>query len=190
MPAPEQISRAQLPEGAETLDEAAKDLLLSEFETSWQQVFSIDNRRGVFFNYFNVAFFGVLTFTAGVWSKAGAPTLPAALALTATFILLIFMSRAVIEILESERDANVRYRKKINLIREMLLAHLPDPKIRYYLEQKQIGIKTFTSEKDVIDPVGRTLKGIYFLLHLQQAALVAFVILIWIGFYLLPKAAA
>lgn len=180
---------SQLPKGTESLDAAAKDLLLLEFESSWQQVFSIDNRRGVFFNYFNVAFFGVLTFTAGVWSKAGAPTLPAALALTATFILLIFMSRAVVEILESERDANVRYRKKINLIREMLLAHLADPKIQYYLEQKQIGIKTFTAERDAIDPVGRTLKGIYFLLNLQQAALVVFVILIWIGYFLLPKAA-
>lgn len=185
----EQISKPQLPGGAENLDEAAKELLLLEFETSWQQVFSIDNRRGIFFNYFNVAFFGVLTFTASVWSKAGAPTLPAALALTATFILLIFMSRAVIEILESERDANVRYRKKINLIREMLLSHLPDLKIKYYLEQKQIGVKTFTSEKDAIDPVGRTLKGIYFLLRLQQAALATFVVLIWLGFFLLPKAA-
>ena len=186
---PESSSKPQLPKSSDTLDEAAKDLLLCEFETSWQQVFSIDNRRGIYFNYFNVAFFGVLTFTASVWSKPGAPSLPAALALTTTFILLVFMSRAVVEILESERDANVRYRKKINLIREMLLAHLTDPKVKYYLEQKQIGIKTFTSERDAIDAVGRTLKGIYFLLHLQQAALVVLVVLIWLGFFLLPKAA-
>lgn len=168
------------------MKETSKDLLVVEFEYSWQQVFNIDTRRGVFFNYFNVAFFIVLTFTANVWTKANQPALLTAVALSATFVLLAFMARAIKAVLESERAANVRYRKKINLIREMFLAEDDDPKIQMYLKQKEIGIKTFSGEGNAIDGVGGTLRPIYFMLHLQQVALGILAALIWVAFFVLP----
>jgi len=171
------------------MKEYSKDLLIAEFESSWQQLFNIDTRRGVFFNYFNVAFFGVLTFTAGVWAKGTQPSMLTAVALSATFVLLAFMARAVKSILESERAANVRYRKKINLIREMFLAEDDDPRIQMYLKQKDIGIKIFSGEGNEIDKVGGTLKPIYFMIHLQQGALAVLAALIWLAFFILPRAA-
>lgn len=171
------------------MKDSTKELLLVEFETSWQQLFSIDNRRGAFFNYFNVAFFAVLTFTASVWTKGTAPTTWTAAALSATYILLALMAEAVRQVLDSERAANVRYRHKINLIREIFLSGDDDPHIQSYLKQKEIGIKTFTGSGNEVEKTGGTLKPIYLMLRIQQIALAALAIMIWAAYSHLPKAA-
>lgn len=171
------------------MDEPTKDLLLAEFETSWRQLFNIDSRRGIFFNYFNLAFFAVLTFTAGVWVKGTAPTMLAAVALSATYLLLAMMAQAIRAVLLSEREANVRYRKKINLIREIFLAESSDPRIQKYLTRKDIGIKTDSGAGNEIDRIGGTLKPIFFMLRIQQAALAVLAAMVWAAHALLPPAA-
>jgi hypothetical protein len=174
-------------EGA-SMKEYSKDLLIAEFESAWQQLFNFDTRRGMFFSCFNVVFFIVLTFTASVWAK-GTQSLFTAIALSSTFVLLAFMARAIKGVLESERAANVRYRMKINLIREMFLAEDEDPAIQKYLEQKDLGIKTFSGEGNEIGKVGGTLKHVYFMLHLQQGALVVLAVLVWVAFCISSRAA-
>lgn len=168
------------------MDEATKDILLKEFDTAWQQLFNIDGRRGVFFNYFNAAFFAVLTFTANVWTKGTAPTMLTAIALSATYVLLAFMAQAVKSVLQSERDANVRYRKKINLIREIFLGESDDPKIQKYLSRKDLGIKIETGDGNEIDRVGGTLKPIFLMLRVQQVALVVLAAMVWVAHCTLP----
>lgn len=153
---------------------------MKEFETSWLQLFNIDNRRGIFFNYFNVAFFVVLSLTASsLWSGNADLSLSKLLGLTVIYVLLIFMAAAVRLILESERSANVRYRKKINLIRELYLSDSNDPKIQLYLNQKELGIKTFSDAEDVVGKVGGTLKPIFMLLLVQQISLGLLCLSLW-----------
>ena len=166
------------------MKEESKELLIKEFETSWQQLFNIDNRRGVFFNYFNLAFFAVLTFSIEMWVGVDSLNLSTALTVSGIYGFLIIMSNAVVKILESERAANVRYRKKINLIREIILSNDDDPQISMYLERKEIGIKTFSSEGDQIDKIGGTLLPIYFLLKLERIALGILIGLIWVVYVL------
>ena len=169
------------------MDEETKDFLLAEYESSWRQVLNIDTRRGTFFNYYNLAFFAVLAFTANLLSRSGAPSLPTAVLLTIVYVLLILMGTAVVGILESERAANVRYRNKINLIRQLFLEHLDDPDILFYMQQKDIGIKTFSKDRESIDKVGRTLRGIFRLVDLERYALGVLVILVWVGYFFIPK---
>ncbi len=162
------------------MDGQARELLIKEFETSWQQLFNIDHRRGVFFNYFNVAFFAVLVVTAGIWTSGKPLSLVATIAFTATYLLLVLMARTIIRILESEREANVRYRKKINLIRRLFLSEVEDDRIQTYLLQKDIGIRASVSTgHPPIDKVGETLKHIYFLLRTEQTVLLVLILLTW-----------
>ena len=165
------------------MDDHTKDFLLAEFQTSWQQVMNIDNRRGTFFNFYHVAFFGALTFTASLWSKLDTPSLATAIALSIVDLLLIFMGKAVKEILESERSANIRYRNKINLIREIFLSGTKSNKIRYYLSQKHLGIKTYTDDKESLDSIGGTLKGIFKWINIERTALIIAFVLVWVVYF-------
>ena len=172
------------------MNDMTKDLLIAEFETSWQQLFNIDSRRGIFFNYFNAAFFVVLAFTAKTWVETPAQTLFSVIALSGVYVLLAVMAEATRRILESEREANVRYRKKINLIREIILADVEDPKIQMYMKQKDIGIKTFSGEGNEISKIGGTLKPIYFMLRVQQVALIVLAAMVWLVYCGVTKAAS
>ena len=135
----------------------SKEFLIKEFETSWQQLFHIDNRRGTYSSYFNVAFFGVLAFTVKEWMDTSQITPLSALCLTIAYSLLAIMGEIVVQILESERAANVRYRTKINFIRELFLSEDDDEKVKSYLNLKDIGIKTYSGPGDKIEKIGGTL---------------------------------
>jgi hypothetical protein len=163
-------------------DDFTKDFLIAEFESSWQQVLNLDNRRGTFSNYYNLGFLGVLAFIANLWSKTGPITWTTMVLTTAVLAFTYLIANIVIGILESERQANVRYRKKINLIREIFLADVTDQKIQHYMQQKELGIKDFSNDEKTINPVGETLKGIYRMIELQKWALFLIGVLLWASF--------
>jgi hypothetical protein len=163
-------------------DEFTKDFLIAEYESSWQQVLNIDTRRGTFSNYYNLGFLGVLAFVANLWSKTGPITLTTMVLTTAVLVFSYLIANTIVGILESERQANVRYRKKINLIRENFLSDVDDPKILHYMQRKELGIKDFSNDEKTIDAVGGTLKGIYKMISLQKWALILIGVLLWVSF--------
>ena len=174
-----------------TMQAQTKDFLIAEYESSWQQVLNIDTRRGMFFNYFNVVFLAVLTVVANLWDggeasaaslaavEGAAPSLPSAVAITIILLFTILIGNTLVKILKSERAANVRYRNKINLIRETFLSNPTDPKIEFYMKQKDLGIKDFTYDKESINATGRTLKRIFKLIRIEQVVLFGLTVLVW-----------
>ena len=161
------------------LESHEKDFLLKEFDTSWQQIIAFDNRRGIFFSFFNIIFVAVLTISSSLWVKSDHPSLLVSIGLTLIYIMTILVSYTIIKILESERSANVRYRKKINLIREIFLKETKNTGIQYYLTQSDIGIKLYSGGSNEINAVGGTLKNIYLLIHIEQAILVILIFGVW-----------
>lgn len=165
-------------------DEYTKDFLIAELETAWSQVIGIDNRRGLFANFYNVGFLAVLAFVANLWSKGDPVTITTMILLTTVLLFAYLLADTVIGILESEREANVRYRKKINLIRELFLSDTSDPKILFYMERKELGIKDFSTDSESIDKIGGTLKGIFRMIELEKRALIVLGPVLWIAYFL------
>jgi hypothetical protein len=162
------------------------DFLQKEFETSWQQIRGFDTRRGVFFNFFNFTFVAVLSFSSTMWIKGQEQSMFSTVSLSLIYLMLLFVSYTIIKVLESERKANVRYRKKINLIREMFLSESEDEKIKDYLTRSDIGIKIDSGTRNEIDSVGGTLKNIYRLIHAEQVVLVILFVGVWFNFLIIP----
>lgn len=76
-----------------------KEELIAEFNSAWIMIQNIDERRGKFFQYFNLFFGAILT---------------AAIAVKSSLVLIvgILAGLGTLYILWSERKANIRYRKK------------------------------------------------------------------------------
>ena len=161
------------------MDRQTIEALVLEAETSWQQLFHIDNRRGAYFLSFNATF--CFLAAGAVALIAFTPKVSPLLALAATVVLgsHIAFGHYLIGAYESERAANVRYRQKINLIREILLSKAPEPEIQDYLKRKEIGIKTFTGAGNEIDRLGGTLKQMYMLIRVQQVASSVLAAIVW-----------
>jgi len=90
---------------------------------------------------------------------------------------------AVLGILWKERDANIRYRKKANLIRSVFLGGSSDQKINDYLtKHKDLGILV---PGDAEEPkgIGSTLKLMFFFLGLEILGLVVTFVYIWAKYY-------
>jgi hypothetical protein len=171
------------------MDEQQVRILVAEFETSWQQLFMIDNRRGAYFLCYSVVFAILLTSAILALTLLPPPSLSSALAMSVAFATHALFGRALIGVYESERAANVRYRKKINLIREILLKDSNNADIEFYLQQKEIGIKSFTGSGNEIDPLGGTLAVMYQFIRVQQVAAVLVALLAWVAFGLSRSAA-
>jgi cation transport regulator ChaB len=159
-----------------------KDFLLAEFNTAWDMVLRIDERRGVFARYYTVLFVAVLTIGTNALPGLQSHDLPTYVGLTAIFVFT-FVAGIVTElILRSERWANVRYRTKINLIREVFLGSTEHPGIVEYLKHPELGILLHTKHKQP-EGLGRTLRSIFWLIRLQEFAIGLCVVGLWLYFY-------
>ena len=159
-----------------------KEFLLAEFNKAWDQLFHIDNRRGLFSRYFTVLFIAVVGISAKSVLDSEQVSILLATSLSIIFGFTIVAANTTISILKSERAANCRYRAKINLIREMFLVDSDDEGIKdKYLnkENEKIGIKLFTGVEQTSGD-GGTLKGIYKLIRLESAALYILIAAVWI----------
>lgn len=161
------------------MDSNQKDFLVEEYNKAWDMVLAIDSRRGVFSRYYNILFLAVLAVSTNVLVNAKEIDLVVCVGLTLVFAFTYFTGNAAKGILESERSANVRYRKKINLIREVFLGSSEDATIKEYLSHSELGIKLLSQEKDQPEGIGRTLVGIYRLISIQKNALVICSIGLW-----------
>lgn len=146
--------------------------LLAEFNQAWLLVNAIDERRGKFLQ--SVTAMVIATVGAvGFLISGDKPALPLnrtveACALVAVTILACLW---VMAILLSERAANVRYRKKANVIRSLFLARSPIPAVQDYLTcNKDLGVLI---PGDTQEPkgVGNTLFAMFVFLALQVLGL-------------------
>jgi hypothetical protein len=144
----------------------AEEFLIAEFTTAFAHIQNIDDRRLRFAEYL-ISLHAVLA-TASVtiitkfrpddrkfelngsdvallWSGAG-------ISLVATI--------AILSMLKSERDANLRYRRKINHLRGIFLLEEENPEIQQYLSNHaSLGTPTHLSDQPT--GLGRTLRGIF-----------------------------
>lgn len=161
-----------------------KDFLIAEYNKSWDMVLAIDSRRGVFSRYYNILFLSVLAVSVNIALNYAQWDLKITLGLSLLCLFTILAGIVTKGILESERAGNVRYRKKINLIREVLLSNSKNESIQEYLTHTELGIKLLSQELEQPQGVGRTLIGIYRLILVQQVVMVLCIISVWGYLYL------
>ncbi|MHC4561803.1 MAG: RipA family octameric membrane protein [Planctomycetota bacterium] len=162
-----------------------REFLLEEYKTAWQTIMNIDERRAKFMKYYSFIFLGIMSVVlthfqklqddVGLWGRIG---------MTSLLGCGVVVGVAVMMVLRSERDANIRYRKKVNLVREAFLKLMApeDPAdvnvIAKYLEHKDLGIKTFDGVHQPAG-LGRTLKPVFFFIVVQICCLCAAGAYVW-----------
>ena len=137
-----------------------KEFLLTEYRASWDTIQNIDNRRDRFVSYYALLYGGV---TSVIAALLNAPGMLQARGVRIGIIVLILATAMVgvtiIGILWSERDANIRYRERVNWIRKIFLsgATLPSEVAKYFEEERKH------------DPhgLGRTLRWVFTMLVIQ-----------------------
>jgi hydrogenase maturation factor len=155
----------------ETFDEKqqANNFFLAEFETAFEFIKAIDDRRLRFVEFIitiNVLLAGGVVGLAKIDDEF---TLSDSLTGLASSAILTACTALIISMLKSERDANLRYRRKINFIRGVFLEHLKDERITNYLmEHRKLG--TPTSGTEDLSKTGRTLKLVFWFLWLLNLA--------------------
>jgi hypothetical protein len=147
----------------------AYDFLLAEFETAFEFIKAIDDRRIRFVEFIitiNVLLAGGVIGLAKIGDKF---THSDALTGLASSAVLTACTALIINMLRSERDANLRYRRKINYIRGVFLDPLNDERIiNYLIEHRTLGTPTDKTEE--LSKTGRTLKLVFWFLCLVNLA--------------------
>jgi hypothetical protein len=147
--------------------------LLAEFNQSWSFVSAIDERRGKFLQSITavvIAAIGAVGFL--ISSEKGPLLLNRTIEAIALIVVTLIGCISVVAMLLAERDANVRYRKKANLVRQRFLGPSASPEIQDYLaNHKGLGILL---PGDAQEPkgVGSTLSAMLFFIALQLLGLV------------------
>ena len=157
-----------------------KDFLLAEFNTAWEMIYKIDDRRGTFTKFFTFLFLAVLGVVAEILSKASPINLLICILCTLLLLMSVAVGQIIIKVLKSERKANKRYRKKINLIREMFLSDSSNDKIIEYITKKDIGIKLYKNKEDRPQGDGETLTQIYTFIGYKQFIFIVLSISLWV----------
>jgi hypothetical protein len=160
-----------------------KEFLLAEYEQAWSMILNIDERRFKFVEYYSAIFAGVVAVAANF--AIGQPMITEATAavVTVLFVMAVAIGGSFLAMMRSERRANVRYRKKVNLIRGLMLGETADPAIREYLTHKDLGIKLFTDPEQP-GGIGSTLRSVVVFLGLEIGVLVAGIVAVWAAFFL------
>lgn len=161
------------------MDVDNRDFFIAEFNTAWDMIFAINTRFGMYSRYNNLLFLSVLAVSTNILINIEKMNVVSAAGLTSVLAASFASCMATVGILRSERAADVRYRKKINLIREMFLGKSEDEKTKHYLTHKNIGIKLLSEEGEQPKGFGRTLNRILGLIRIQKGILLLFAVVVW-----------
>lgn len=173
--------------------EKGRDLLIEEYKTAWQMILNIDERRGKFIHYFSFVFIGVIGVVVNLLKDINlfdeVSTLCPSQVVMVNVLLFVatIVGLTVIYMLIAERAANIRYRKKVNLMRELLYKATDIPKDEYLDRNRKdsvdLGIKTFHNDKQP-KGIGKTLRGGFGFVIIVIACFAAGLYLSW--YYLPP----
>lgn len=162
------------------MDDDERAFLIAEFEQAWAMVLSIDDRRFRFVEYYSAVFTAILTAASALVSWHGTVDASTATPLSALLLIGVLVGLTFVGMLKSERTANIRYRKKINLLREMFLKDSGAELIQdYVVNHEDLGIKLFT-DKEQPSGVGSTLTGVFRFLYIEIGVLVVAVPALWL----------
>ncbi len=166
------------------MESEQKDFLIAEFNKAWDMVLAIDSRRGTFSRYYNVLFLAVLTISTHILVRIDRLNIVICVGLSLVFIFTYVAGETIKGILKSERNANIRYRKKINLIREVFCGDSEDDLINLYLSHKDLGILLISQDSEQPKGIGRTLAGIFKLIRIQKATLILCTLGLWSYYFI------
>ncbi len=159
------------------MEDREREFLLKEFDQAWSMILAIDERRFKFIEYYSAIFAGVVAVAASFVANSEKVSAVSAAVVTILFAMVVIIGFSFLHMLSAERRANIRYRKKVNLIRGLMLGEAVDPKIREYLSHKELGIKTLEDGQPV--GIGSTLRGVLGFLYLEIAVLVVGIAAVW-----------
>ena len=162
------------------MKEAEGRFLLAEFAQCWTLIVGIDERRAKFLQTITtvvIAAVGAVGFLIG--QDKGALPLHRAVEATALLSFTLVGCLVMLRILLAEREANIRYRKKANVLRHLLLADAPSPSVLDYLSNhKELGV-LIPGDKGEPVGVGSTLLWILVLLAAELLGILATVWYVW-----------
>jgi len=147
------------------VDKPEQDFLLLEFETAFEHIQRIDDRRMRFVEFLLTLNSLLATGVAAVLiaTQSDEPSLELdsghVVLVTLAACLGILGIGVIAWMVDSERKANVRYRMKVNHIRGLFLANSTHPGIERYLENYRV-LGTPTDKSPQPGGLGRTLKGV------------------------------
>jgi hypothetical protein len=160
------------------MDAEIREFLISEFETSWNMILNIDERRFKTIEYFSFI-------VAGTFSAVSAILVfnrddPARYMATALLAAATFIGISFIAVLHSERTANLNYRMKINLLRGFFFEGVQDEKmLRKMLDQKSKDIGLLIDTDEQPSGLGRTLPKILLAMGIEMLLMVVGICFVW-----------
>ena len=154
-----------------------REFLIAEYEQAWTMILNIDERRFKFVEYFAAIFTGILAISASLVTWHDDLDVAVAVPVTTLLAVGVFVGFTFRWMLKSERAANVRYRKKINLIRGVLLTSVDDPGIEDYLSHKELGILTAADPQP--GGTGSTLVGVFRFLNVEICVMALAIPALW-----------
>lgn len=147
----------------------AYEFLLAEFETAFDFIKAIDDRRLRFVEFIIAINVLLATGVVGLAKLDEYFTQNDAIVGLVASAMLTACTALIVSMLKSERDANLRYRRKINFIRGMFLDNFKDEIFsKYLMEHRALGTPTPRTED--LSKTGRTLKSVFRFLWLLNLA--------------------
>ena len=164
------------------MQESERDFLLAEYEQAWTMVQLIDERRFKFVEYYTAVFTVIVAFASVLVTWRGTIDLAVAIPLTVLLGLGALFGLTFRKMMLSERQGNVRYRRKINLLRAVFLERSDDPVIAEYLTHKDIGILLPSDPQPI--GIGSTLTWVMRFMALETATLGMCIAGVWIAYFI------
>ena len=166
------------------MDQREKDFLLAEFTIAWDQISRIDDRRLRFIQYYSTIFVGVLSILSITVFTTPTPSVLTVLGATLVLIMTILVGRNFKQVLKSEREGNLRNRRKVNHIREIFLGNSNDELINQYLHHKNdYGVKLIEDNAS-LDDIGSTLTKVFRFFTYGNFIIAVFMAVVWVKYIL------
>jgi hypothetical protein len=145
-----------------SMDRSSAEFLRAEYDAAWAHVRDIDDRRLKFVEFYISLNAVLATVIATVITRSKASTFTFG-NFTLVFIgtsIILGAGLVILGMLKSERQANIRFRRRANYIRGMFLEGSADARIRTYLDN-HAELNTPTDKTESIHVRGSTLKWAY-----------------------------
>lgn len=160
--------------------------MLAEFNSSWDMLQAIDNRRGVYFNYYNAMFIAIIGLSFGFIDKIQG-NLFSLFSLSLVFGFMALLGYRFRLVIDHENEANNRYKNKINLIRELFLSDSGSSEIDYYLQsQKHTGVRLYKCRKFRHKHFGPSINNLRTIIHCEIIVSGILSIILLIQIFLCP----
>ncbi len=154
-----------------------EQFLIVEYQQAWQVISAVDERRVKILQSFSTLVVAAIGAVGFLISDKGPLPLSRAFEASGILAFTLLIGVAAMTILCAERKANIRYRKKVNLIRHAFLGASTDPVIQAYLTRKDLGIKVPGDAEP--EGLGSTLRRIFLFIGVELVGLVIALVYVW-----------